>query len=93
MPRLVKKIVQSFYDAGWEADTPVGVVYRASWPDQKIIRTTLEHLEQDLRDNGIRSQAMILAGKALDPRLVDSEDFRSKLYDPTFTHQFRKGIK
>lgn len=90
---LVKKVVQAFYDAGWERDTPVGVVYRASWPDQKIIRTTLENLEEDLRQHGIRSQAMILAGKALDPRLVDTEDFRSKLYDPAFTHQYRKGVQ
>jgi len=90
---LVKKVVQAFYEAGWEPNTPVGVVYRASWPDQKIIRTTLEKLEEDLKREGIRSQAMILAGKALDPRLLDCGDYRSKLYDPAFTHQYRKGVQ
>ena len=89
---LIKKVVGEFLEAGWTPDTPVAVVYRASWPDQKIVRSTLETLDDDMRANGIRSQAMILAGWALDPNITAEDRFRSKLYDKEFTHRFRRGI-
>ena len=38
---LTKKIVKELQAAGWKDDTPVAVIQRASWPDQKIVRTTL----------------------------------------------------
>jgi precorrin-4/cobalt-precorrin-4 C11-methyltransferase len=89
---LTKKVVKELVDAGWSQDTPVAVVYKASWPDQKIVRTTLEHLDEAMRTNGIRKQAMILAGWALDANIHD-KDYRSKLYDKTFTHGFRRGVE
>ncbi|RBW67883.1 precorrin-4 C(11)-methyltransferase [Bacillus taeanensis] len=89
---LTKKIVKEFLAAGWSKDTPVGVVYKATWPDQKIIRSTLEHLDEDMRTNEIRKQAMILAGWALD-KSIHEKNFKSKLYDKAFTHGFRKGVK
>jgi precorrin-4/cobalt-precorrin-4 C11-methyltransferase len=88
---LAKKVVKEFTDAGWSKDTPVAVVQRATWPDQKIVRTTLRNLDNDLREAGIRMHAMILAGWALDPSIVDRDEHRSKLYDKTFTHGYRKG--
>ncbi|WP_010288924.1 precorrin-4 C(11)-methyltransferase [Kurthia massiliensis] len=89
---LTKKIVKELQAAGWSDDTPVAVVQRATWPDQKIVRTTLSHLDEDMRINGIRKHAMILAGWALDPH-IHEKDYRSKLYDKTFTHGFRKAVK
>ncbi|WEG15837.1 precorrin-4 C(11)-methyltransferase [Alkalihalophilus pseudofirmus] len=89
---LTKKIVKEFLAAGWSKDTPVGVVYKATWPDQKIVRSTLERLDEDMRVNGIRKQAMILAGWAIDENIHDKQ-FKSKLYDKEFTHGFRKGVK
>ncbi|WP_429842714.1 precorrin-4 C(11)-methyltransferase [Brevibacillus sp. FIR094] len=91
---LTKKVVRELVEAGWSEDTPVAVVQRASWPDQLIVRTTLKNLDEDMGKNGIRKHAMILAGWALDPNIHDkSEQYRSKLYDKTFTHGFRKGVK
>jgi precorrin-4/cobalt-precorrin-4 C11-methyltransferase len=89
---LIKKVVDEFLAAEWTPDTPVAVVYRASWPDQIIVRSTLENLADDMRSHGIRSQAMILAGWALDPGITDKDEFRSKLYDKEFTHRFRRGV-
>lgn len=89
---LTKKVMKELIDAGWEEDTPVVVVYKATWPDQKIVRTTVAQLDVAMRENGIRKQAMILAGWALDEQIHD-KDFRSKLYDKAFTHGFRKGIQ
>ncbi|MGG0663068.1 precorrin-4 C(11)-methyltransferase [Viridibacillus arvi] len=90
---LTKKIVKELQAAGWSDDTPIAVIQRASWPDQKIVRTTLINLDEDMRKNGIRKHAMILAGWALDPNIHDKDEYRSKLYDATFTHGFRKGVK
>lgn len=89
---LTKKVVKEFLDAGWSPETPVAVVYKATWPDQKIVRSTLEHLDEDMKVNGVRKQAMILAGWALDER-IHEKNYRSKLYDKEFTHGFRKGVK
>ncbi|KPN89636.1 precorrin-4 C(11)-methyltransferase [Lysinibacillus sp. ZYM-1] len=90
---LTKKIVKELQSAGWADDTPVAVIQRASWPDQKIVRTTLIELDEAMRVNGIRKHAMILAGWALDPDIHDKDQYRSKLYDASFTHGFRKGVK
>ncbi|PKF90374.1 precorrin-4 C(11)-methyltransferase [Bacillus sp. BA3] len=90
---LTKKIVKELQEAGWKDETPVAVIQRATWPDQKIVRTTLVNLDDDMRQNGIRKHAMILAGWALDPAIHDKDEYRSKLYDASFTHGFRKGVK
>lgn len=90
---LTKKVVNELLDAGWSEQTPVAVIQRATWPDQKIVRTTLEHLDEDMRKNGIRSHAMILAGWALDPDIHHKDEYRSKLYDKQFTHRFRRGVR
>jgi precorrin-4/cobalt-precorrin-4 C11-methyltransferase len=88
---LAGHVTGEFLAAGWSPDTPVAVVKRATWPDQQILRTTVERLEGDLQEAGITMHAMILAGRALDPQLVDHGAPRSKLYDKTFTHGFREG--
>ncbi|MBD0380692.1 precorrin-4 C(11)-methyltransferase [Paenibacillus sedimenti] len=90
---LIKKIVSELVEAGWSEETPVAVVQRATWPDQLIVRTTVGQLEADMRQNGIRSHAMILAGWALDPEIHGKGEYRSKLYDKSFTHRFRRGVK
>lgn len=90
---LTKKIVKELQDAGWQDNTPIAVIQRASWPDQKIVRTTLIELDEAMRVNGIRKHAMILAGWALDPDIHDKDEYRSKLYDAGFTHGFRKSVK
>ncbi|MFB9327628.1 precorrin-4 C(11)-methyltransferase [Paenibacillus aurantiacus] len=90
---LVRKVISELREAGWSDDTPVAVVQRATWPDQLIIRTTVGELEMRMREHGIRSHAMILAGWALDPDIHHKEQYRSKLYDKTFTHRFRRGVK
>jgi precorrin-4/cobalt-precorrin-4 C11-methyltransferase len=67
---------------------PAAVVYRATWPDQRLIRGTLENLPAKVTEAGIRKTAMILVG----PALVRNETV-SKLYDREFSHGFRQGEK
>ncbi len=66
--------------------TPVAVVQRASWPDQKVVLGTLETISERVKEADITKTAQILVGEFLG----DEYEF-SKLYDPTFTHEYRKA--
>lgn len=66
--------------------TPVAVVYKASWPDQKIITGTLENIAEKVKSAGIHKTALVLVGDFL-----GDEYELSKLYDKNFTHEYRKG--
>jgi precorrin-4/cobalt-precorrin-4 C11-methyltransferase len=67
------------------ADCPVAVVYRASWPDERVIRTTLGEVRAQVRAAKITRTALVLVG-----RVLDAEGFRdSALYDPAHVHLLR----
>ncbi len=88
---LLHRVEAGLRAAGWPEDAPIVVVHKASWPgEERIVRGTLSDIKQRCRDAGIVSQAMILASPTLGarhwPDLV-----KSKLYDPGFTHRFRKA--
>jgi len=71
------------------ADCPVAVVYRASWPDEKILRGTLADIAEKVRAAKITRTALILVGPVL-----AAHDFRdSALYDPAHRHLLRPGRK
>jgi len=70
----------------YDIKTPVAVVQRASWPDQKIVLGTLENISQKVKEAEITKTAQILVG-----HFLGDEYELSKLYDPTFTHEYRKA--
>jgi precorrin-4/cobalt-precorrin-4 C11-methyltransferase len=72
-------------EPSYGGDTPVKVVYRASWPDQKVLDGTVATIALAMKKAGIDRQALILVGKVLEPG--DFEN--SKLYDPHFSHGYR----
>lgn len=72
---------------GYTVDTPVAVVYRASWKDEKILHTSLSEIAKIVKASGINRQALILVGDFLDPGV---KSFTSKLYDRNFRHGYRK---
>jgi len=83
---LLDKLRDKLIRGGYEPNTPAAIVYKATWPDQKIIRTTLEALPQSAAENHITKTALILVGGFL------SSDYeRSKLYDSSFSHEFRQA--
>jgi precorrin-4/cobalt-precorrin-4 C11-methyltransferase len=71
----------------YPAKTPVAVVQKASWPDERIVRGTLEDIAEKVKESGIEKTAMIVVGDVLGTSHVTP----SKLYDRTFTHEYRKG--
>ena len=67
-------------------ETPVIVVYKASWKDEKIIRGNMETIAEKVEAEGIRLTALILVGA-----VFDKKDFRdSRLYSKEYSHLFRK---
>ena len=72
-------------------DCPLAVVYRASWPDEKIIWTTVSRLGDDLAAQGAGRQALILAGPAVKALADKKQAPKSKLYDASFSHGYRQA--
>lgn len=70
---------------GYTPDTPAAIVYKASWPDEFIIRCSVGTLSQAVAESGISNHAIICVGEFL-----GTEYDLSKLYDPCFSTAFRK---
>ena len=70
----------------YTADTPAAIVYKATWPEEKVFRCTVGTLAKTAKENGVTRTALITVGGFL-----GSEYERSKLYDPTFTHGYREA--
>lgn len=69
---------------GYPPDTPAAVVYKATWPDQKVVQGTLADLAEQVRAAGIEKTALIFVGDFL------REEFEpSCLYSAGFTHEYR----
>lgn len=84
LDRMSKQLIAG----GYKEDTPVAVVYKASWPEQKVVTGTLKDIESKVRDAGITKTALTVVGNFL-----GDEYSLSKLYDKGFTTEFRKGTE
>jgi precorrin-4/cobalt-precorrin-4 C11-methyltransferase len=73
---------------GYPPDTPCAVVYRATWPDEVVIRCPLAELAERIRAARITKQALVLVGPAL---ADEGPGARSNLYHPAFSHTFRRA--
>lgn len=83
---LLSDIVKQVLEGGYSKHTPIAVVYRASWKDQKIITGTLNDIAKKIRDQKITRTAIIIIGDVINPKSYEY----SRLYDKTFSHGFRK---
>ena len=79
-------LVRDLMEGGYPADTPVAVVEKASWPDQRIFRGTLMTIADQLAAAGVNRTAMVIIGKVL-----DGDYEKSRLYAPEFAHMFREA--
>lgn len=85
---MLGKLAEELIAGGYAPETPAAIVYKATWPDQRVFRTTIAGLEQTAKDNGISKTALITVGGFLG----DTYE-RSKLYDPSFAHGCREASK
>ena len=82
---MMGRVVEDLRAGGYPVDTPIAVVERASWPDERIVRGSLADIAARVADSGIRKTAMIVVGPALS---ADSR-IASRLYDAAFSHEYR----
>ncbi len=85
---MLKELEKELMDGGYPADTPAAIVYKATWPEEKIVRCTLSRLAEAGEREGMKKTALIIVGKAV----AQKDYLRSKLYDPGFTTGFRTGM-
>lgn len=86
---LLDELQRRLICGGYAEDTPAAIVYKASWPDEKIIRTTVRDLARAARKENIKKTALILVGNAVSQTGYSL----SKLYDPSFETGFRAAQK
>ena len=84
---LLEKLVKELLAGGYASDTPAAIVYKATWPEEEAYVCTIDTLVETARKHQITKTALILVGNVV----THSHYERSKLYDPGFTTEFRKG--
>ncbi len=85
---LTKKLQEDLLAGGYPGDTPVAVVYKATWPDERIFRCTVDTLHTTVTENGLTKTSLIVVGNCM-----GDEYMRSLLYHPGFTTEFRKATE
>ena len=83
---LLKDVERELMEGGSEPDTPAAIVYKATWPEQRVYRCTVSTLARTAKENQVTKTALITVGGFLGGQYE-----RSKLYDPGFTHGYRVG--
>lgn len=83
---MLEKVQQELMKGAYGADTPAAIVYKASWPEEHVLRCTVGTLAETGAANGIYKTALVLVGDFLGAAYE-----RSCLYDPAFSTEYRKG--
>lgn len=85
---MMGKTCAALIEGGYPEDTPAAVVYKASWPEEKVLRGTVSTIAEMAEKENIRNTALILVG-----RFLGNDYELSRLYDASFSHGFRKASK
>ncbi len=85
---MLDRVQEELLKGAYTEDTPAALVYKATWPEEKTVRCTVGTLAQAGEAHGISKTALVLVGDFL-----DSPYEKSKLYDPTFTTEFREASR
>ncbi len=83
---LLERAQRELMEGGYDPDTPAAIVYKATWPEEKVFRCTVSTLAETAKVSQITKTALITIGNFL-----GDEYGRSKLYDPGFSHGLREG--
>ena len=85
---LTEKLQSELLSGGYPGETPVAVVYKATWPEEKIFRCTVDTLHKTVTENGLTKTSLIIVGNCMGDKYL-----RSLLYHPGFTTEFREATK
>ena len=85
---LTEKLQAELLAGGYPGETPVAVVYKATWPEEKIFRCTVDTLHKTVTGNGLTKTSLIIVGNCMGDKYL-----RSLLYHPGFTTEFREATQ
>lgn len=85
---MLPQVQEALLQGAYTEQTPAALVYKATWPEEKVVRCPLGGLAQAGADHHITKTALVLVGDFLDP-----EYQRSKLYDPGFSTEYREASR
>lgn len=83
---MLEELSVRLQNGGYRKDTPAALVYKATWPEEKVCLCTLETLKKTAEDAGITKTALVLVGDAITHQSYE----RSRLYAPDFATEFRE---
>ncbi len=86
---MLEELSRRLIEGGYTADTPAAIVYKATWDDEESYVCTVGTLAQTAKDHNITKTALMIIGDVVKGARYD----RSRLYDPTFTTEFREASK
>lgn len=86
---MLEELSQRLIAGGYSSDTPAAIVYKATWEDQKTFVCTVGTLAQTAEEHHITKTALMIIGDVVAHNHYD----RSKLYDPSFTTEFREATE
>lgn len=85
---LTESLQRELLAGGYAGSTPVTIVYKATWPEERIFRCTVDTLHETVTRNGLTKTSLIIVGNCM-----GQEYERSLLYHPEFTTEFREASK
>ena len=85
---LTEKLQRELLAGGYPESTPAAVVYKATWPEEKIFRCTVGTLHKTVTENGLTKTSLIIVGECMGDKYL-----RSLLYHPGFTTEFREATE
>ena len=85
---LTERLQADLLAGGYPGTTPVAVVYKATWPEERIFRCTVETLHQTVTANGLTKTSLIVVGNCMGDQYL-----RSLLYHPSFTTEYREATE
>ena len=84
---LLQQVKSELLTGGYGPDTPCAIVYKATWPEEQIVRGVLNELPEMAEKSGICKTALILVGDFL-----GDEYALSRLYAPDFATEYRNAV-
>lgn len=83
---LLDEVQNELMAGGYAPETPAAIIYKATWPEERVFRCHVSDLASTAEQNGVQKTALIVVGGFL-----GGEYERSKLYDPGFSTEYRKA--
>ena len=85
---LTKELQEQLLEGGYPGSTPVAVVFKASWPDERIYHCTVDTLHKTVTENNLTRTSLIIVGDCM-----GEEYTRSFLYHPDYERVITEAAK